>query len=218
MWSTTSSGLCSPRCLRVPGERFHRRAHSPRRRGESRETARCDFRQWRGISPARFVLITWPAIPRQAAGSRKDAKVRPVVVVVCREPVGRARSCIMHYTGITGIIRITRITSIIRTYVRPRENRLARRLLLSPIPSTRLSPSLSLSVFSFLVRFSSLSRFSPPPFLVRLHWLHRLPRLHRHLPVHPRADLVLSSFPAVLLHRGLILPSSPILSSIIFLP
>lgn len=29
----------------------------------------------------------------------------------------------MHYTGITGIIRITRITSIIRTYVRPRESR-----------------------------------------------------------------------------------------------
>ena len=29
----------------------------------------------------------------------------------------------MRYTGITGIIRITRITSIIRTYVRPRESR-----------------------------------------------------------------------------------------------
>lgn len=62
----------------------------------------------------------------------------------------------MRYTGITGIIRITCITSIIRTYVRPRWNRpgamassFSDSLFASPtLPVSRLSPRLSLGSLS----------------------------------------------------------------------
>lgn len=100
----------------------------------------------------------------------------------------------MHYTGITGIIRITRITSIIRTYVRPRESRgLVKNgffffflrapsfvlwLCWSPrflyIPRTCVCPSLSSSPFFSLP-------LPPPPALnicnsfARLHTAHPLP-------------------------------------------
>lgn len=85
----------------------------------------------------RSILITQESLGK-SWWSRKDAKIRPVVAC-CREKASRSRWCIMRYTGITGIIRITCITSIIRTCDLGRTG-LARRLL-SPIPSSHLPPS-----------------------------------------------------------------------------
>lgn len=127
--------------------------------------------------------------PRAPLESRKDAKVRPVVVACCRGRASRslARWCIMRYTGITGIIRITCITSIIRTYVRPRWNRpgttassfsdslfappaplvsprLPPYILISPHPPFRPSSSIP-SSSSYSPRLSLSLSYSPLPLL-----------------------------------------------------
>lgn len=148
----------------------------------------------------RLILITWPRrslgkSPRgEVARTRRcDRSSSPAAA----EPVGRARWCIMRYTGITGIIRITRITSIIRTYVWPREKQAWHDgfffLRFPPRDSLPSPRSLPLPL--------------PPQYLFLTLYIPRVPTrgitLSRivTLPERPHLPLTLSSFPAVLLRR-----------------
>lgn len=146
---------------------------------------------------ARLILIIRrPQRLSSPRGSRGEPQGREGAIGRRRLPVGRW--CIMRYTGITGIIRITRITSIIRTYVRPRKNR----------------PGHD---GSFFLRFPSHMHLSFSPF----------PRLHLSSATSSSfpacTGLTSSSSSIVLLHRAThpllsLTYSLPYLSSVIFLP
>ncbi|XP_072764773.1 serine/threonine-protein kinase S6KL isoform X1 [Anoplolepis gracilipes] len=165
---------------------------------------------WWSLGVLACFLLTNEDSPEMllSSGSRGEPQGRGDAIGRRRltPPAGRARWCIMRYTGITGIIRITRITSIIRTYVRPRKNR-------PGMTAPSFFDSLLARLVSFLLR-PHLS--SPPP---------RLP------PASPATSS--SSFPArgLALHpplqpfssiaRLILYSRSPILSptsSVIFLP